>query len=124
LYSKENNGFCRKHLIEFKQGNINTYKKDFLKLLFDIDGLHNFYINIIKREDLSKGKTLESIKNKYQNAINDLKKIKRKDNSILTIILFNITDGDLRISDNIDLKNNKTKIELCKLQHIKNAKTK
>jgi hypothetical protein len=111
LYSKKNKRFHRKHLIEFKQGNINTCKKDFLKLLFDINGLHNFYINILDRDNLSKRKTLESIINKYQNAINDLKKEKQKNNSILTIILFNINDGDLRIFKNIDIKNDKLKIE-------------
>ena len=110
LLTKENDIFCRKHLIEFKQGNVNTCRKDFLKLLFDIDGLHNFYINIIEREDLSKRKTLESIINKYQNAINDLKNVQQKDVSVLTIILFNINDGDLKIFNDIDLKNDKIQV--------------
>ncbi|MFC4691284.1 hypothetical protein ACFO5T_12670 [Dokdonia genika] len=111
LYSKIEERFHRKHLIEFKQGNINTCKKDFLKLLFDINGLHNFYINVINRENLSKRKTLESIINKYQNAINDLIKKEQKDISKLTIILFNINDGDLRIFKEIDIRNGKVKIE-------------
>lgn len=115
LYTKEDNRFQRKHLIEFKQGNINTCEKDFLKLLFDTDGLHNFYINIIERENLSKRNTLESIVNKYQNAINDLKKENQKYNSRLTIILFNISDGELRIFKEIDLK--KDKHEVAKIMH-------
>ena len=66
LYAKENEKFCRRHLIEFKQGNVGTCKKDFLKLLFDMDGLYNFYVNILDRDSLSKRKTLESIIEKYQ----------------------------------------------------------
>lgn len=111
LYSKLDERFHRKHLIEFKQGNIYTCKKDFLKLLFDINGLHNFYINVIDRENLAKRNTLKSIIHKYQNAINELKKENYKNISILTIILFNIRDGDLRIFKDIDIKNDKFKVE-------------
>lgn len=111
LYIKGNEKFHRKHLIEFKYGNIDTCKKDFLKLLFDMDGLYNFYVNILDRDNLSKRKTLESIIEKYQNAINDFKKVHQKNNSILKIILFNINNGDMRLFNDIDLKNGKTKIE-------------
>jgi tetratricopeptide (TPR) repeat protein len=110
LYKKVEEKFYRKHLIEFKQGNVDTCKKDFLKLLFDMDGLYNFYVNIIDRDDFLKRKTLESIIGKYQNAIDYLVKVKGENNSIVKIILFNINDGDTRIFEDINLKLGKTTI--------------
>jgi len=93
LFVKDDEKFCRKHLIEFKHGNVDTCKKDFLKLIFDMDGLYNYYINILDRDDFSKRKTFESVITKYQNAINELKKeVDSKNNSVLKIILFNIND--------------------------------
>lgn len=113
LYEKGTNEFERKHLIEFKQGNVKTCKKDFLKLLYDMDNLCNYYINIVDRDDLSKRNTLESIVNKFQKAIDELKEenINRIDNkSILKIILFNIKDGDKKFFKDINLKTDDTKI--------------
>ena len=93
LYEKEDGkGFCRKHLIEFKQGNVDTCKKDFLKLLYDMDELENYYINVLYREDWSNGEPLSSLIGKYQSAINKLitddNNKDRKKNSKLKIILF------------------------------------
>ena len=104
------NSLERKHFIEFKNGNVDTVKKDFLKLLCDKNGKKNYFVNIIERDDLSKGKTIESIKGKYQNAVNYIKNIidkKKHTNSVLRIILFNIKDGnfiqfkDIALNENI-----------------------
>ena len=114
LYKKGVNKFDREHLIEFKQGNVNTCKKDFLKLLYDMDGLYNYYVNIVDRVDLSKKNTFDSITEKYQKAINELKeknKGLRNSNSILKIILFNINDGDMRVFKDINIKTDNTKVE-------------
>ena len=108
IYDKENDDFIRKHLIEFKQGNPKTCKKDFLKLIFDEKGLANYYINIIERDERYKGRTIDSLKRKYNKAIEELKKenIKLQYSSILKIYLFNINDGELITSNKIDINNN------------------
>jgi len=96
LYEKDddNNNFCRKHLIEFKQGNVETCKKDFLKLLYDEDGLTNYYVNILDRDNIKKWRTLKSIIiDKYKKAIDELPKRVSNNKSTLSIILFNIKDG-------------------------------
>jgi hypothetical protein len=105
--------FTRKHFIEFKNGNVNTVKKDFLKLLCDENDKENYFVNIIECGDLLKRKTLESIKTKYQGAVDYVnKKIDNKEhtNSSLKIILFNINGSQLIQFKDICLWNN-TKIE-------------
>jgi len=101
----------RKHFIEFKNGNVSTVKKDFLKLLCDDNGKENYFINIIERDDLSKGDTLESIKDKYQTAVDYINEDidnKEHTNSILKIMLFNIKDKRLIQFDDICLGKNTT----------------
>ncbi len=67
LYEKDNDTFIRKHLIEFKQGNVDTCKKDFLKLLCDDKNCKtNYYINIINNCDSG---TIRSLVEKYNVAI-------------------------------------------------------
>jgi len=120
LYEKddENKNFCRTHLIEFKQGNVETCKKDFLKLLYDEDGLANYYVNVLGRDDLSKRKTLPSIIDKYQQAIEELKNLDKNNNSTLKIILFNLNDGDMIFFKDIDLKKDNVNVEPEKTEKI------
>ncbi|HAJ99359.1 MAG TPA: hypothetical protein DCM62_04975 [Bacteroidales bacterium] len=67
LYTKENNKFSRKHLIEFKFGNVKTCKKDFLKLLCDDNECStNYYVNILDNCD---SQTIKSIKKKFKNSV-------------------------------------------------------
>ena len=99
----------RRHFIEFKNGNVNTVKKDFLKLLCDRDNTDNFFINIVDRKNLHTRSTLKSIKDKYQDAINYIEnKIDQEQhtNSTLIIILFNIRDGHLVLFNKITLNGN------------------
>ena len=106
----------RKHFIEFKNENVSTVKKDFLKLLCDETGKENYFVNIIERENLSKGKTLESIKTKYQEAVDYVKDKIDPDqhtSSVLKIILFNIEDMNFIQFKDISLKQN-TSIEELK----------
>ena len=110
LYDKD---YKRKHFIEFKNGNVNTVKKDFLKLLCDEENTDNYFVNIIDRNNLSERATLDSIKDKYQKAIDYvMHEIDKKEhtNSKLTIILFNINDGECIQFPDIILNGN-TKIK-------------
>ena len=67
LYEKVKEQFCRKHLIEFKFGNVKTCKKDFLKLLCDDNQCKiNYFINILENCGHD---TIESIHNKYKDSI-------------------------------------------------------
>jgi hypothetical protein len=97
VYNEENKKFQRKHLIEFKFGNSEqeNYSTDLLKLLFDDDGLTNYFFNIVSVKDLLKRNTKPSIEKKYSAAINayiDIEQTKSKD---LRFFLFNINDGRL-----------------------------
>lgn len=68
LYTKGNNKFSRKHLIEFKFGNVDTCKKDFLKLLCDDNECStNYYVNILEN---CRDRTIESITCKFQKSVN------------------------------------------------------
>lgn len=112
LYVKEDDNVRRKHLIEFKHGNSDSCKKDFLKLLCDEyaedkEGIINYYINILERDDLEKRNTIKSVIKKYQDAIEHLKqKDDLKSNSTLKIILFNIKDGYTLLFEDINLADN------------------
>ena len=68
LYTiEEDDTFCRKHLIEFKFGNVKTCRKDFLKLLCDDEQCKiNYYINII---DNCNNHTTKSVKSKFKKSI-------------------------------------------------------
>jgi hypothetical protein len=92
LYDKM---FERKHFIEFKNENVKTVKKDFLKLICDENDRVNYFINVVYKDDLSKRNTLKSIKEKYQEAVDYIKKEYSEHNSTLKIFLFNIKDGEL-----------------------------
>jgi len=71
LYKYEKNEFIRKHLIEFKFGNVYTCKKDFLKLLCDDEKTNpNFYINILENCDI---RTLASVVDKFEKSIKHIK---------------------------------------------------
>ena len=105
------NSLERKHFIEFKNGNVDTVKKDFLKLLCDENGKENYFVNIIERDDLSKRGTLKSVIEKYQDAVDYVKdKIDKKEhtNSTLKVILFNIKENRLIQFDDICLCKNTT----------------
>jgi len=117
LYTKVNDKFSRKHLIEFKFGNVKTCKKDFLKLLFDTDGLENYYINIVEREDIFKRNTLESIEEKYQSAIKELNEVACENYSTLNIILFELNKSQMIVFNKIMLKKN-IKIEIEKSEKL------
>ena len=66
LHKKKNGVFNRKHLIEFKFDNVDTCRKDFLKLLCDDENCEtNYYINIIKNDD-------KTTKERLENTLNDL----------------------------------------------------
>ena len=110
------NHFVRKHFIEFKNGNVSTVKKDFLKLLCDETGKENYFVNIIERDDLSKRKTLESIKKKYQEAVDYVKNTidNNEQDSVLKIILFNTKDMNLIQFKDITLNQQNTSIEELK----------
>lgn len=71
-------------------------------------GLANYYINIIERDERYKGRTIDSLKRKYNKAIEELKEenSKLQYSSILKIYLFNINDGELITSNKIDINNN------------------
>lgn len=104
--------FNRKHFIEFKNGNIDTIKKDFLKLLCDNKNVkENYFVHIIERSDLSKRDTLKSIIKKYNEAIKNAKKYQII--SVLKIILFNIKDGhfiQFEINENKEVEEIKNEI--------------
>ncbi|MDO9155018.1 MAG: hypothetical protein Q7U47_15135 [Paludibacter sp.] len=111
-----NDQLQRIHFIEFKNGNVDTIKKDFLKLLCDEDNKENYFVNIIEREDLKNRNTLASIERKYCDAVNYIiEKSKNntdcKINSTLKIILFNINDGDFRRYRNINAQNTNIEVE-------------
>lgn len=62
-----NNELKREHLIEFKFGNKDTCKKDFLKLLCDDKQCKtNYYINIL---ETFKDRTRDNIEDKFKDAI-------------------------------------------------------
>lgn len=68
LYKKEDEKFRRKHLIEFKFGNVKTCTKDFLKLLCDDPKCkRNYYINLLDNENSG---TIQSLIEKYEKSIN------------------------------------------------------
>lgn len=117
LYKRKDDsggGFVRKHLFEFKFGNENSHKKDFVKLLFDTNGLYNFYINIVDVESLKKRNTLKSVERKYQEAITEINSKREKEkldnNSVLRIILYNVRDRNMMVYKDIDLASGKTGI--------------
>lgn len=112
-----NDNFERIHFIEFKNENVNTIKKDFLKLLCDNNKV-NYLIHTIKREN--KG-TIPNICKKYAVAINYIfEKIDKKEhtNSTLKIFLFNASKNqyiqfeDLKIQK---IKENELKYEVHQL---------
>jgi hypothetical protein len=53
----------------------------------------NYFINIVHRDDLSKRRTLDSIKEKYQEAVDYIKENYDGHSSTLKIFLFNVKDG-------------------------------
>jgi len=122
LYEKRTDNFKRNHLIEFKFGNVETCKKDFLKLLYDLDGLYNYYINILDVKNLSieneGDRTFKSVKKKYKKAIEYLVGVESEQKSILKIILFNINGDDMIFFEDIDMKMGKTEIEIEKIEKI------
>src|SRR5690606_10943437 len=84
-----NDNFERTHFIEFKNENVDTIRKDFLKLLCDDNNKVNYLIHTIRRENNG---TIPSICKKYAEAVNFIfKKIDEKEhtNSTLKIFLFN-----------------------------------
>ena len=92
LYLKRGaNEISKKH-IEFKFGNNDTCRKDFLKLLCDDDNqsVINYFINIIESKDIIKSKdTIESLKEKFKTSIEYiLKKYKDQKHSKLRIFVF------------------------------------
>jgi len=99
LYEITGEKYCRKHLIEFKLGNVDTCKKDFLKLLCDDNECKtNYYINIIKNNDKTTKKRLE-------NTLKDLET--EKYNPAIKYVF-----------DNYEIKSN-LKIFVCILNDIK-----
>ncbi len=92
--------FQRIHSIEFKKGNVDTIKKDFLKLLCDDeDSKENYFVHIIDNDDLSKRNTLKSIIGKYDNAVKHIIEKTKTNNdckiySKLKIFLFNINNDE------------------------------
>jgi hypothetical protein len=120
-----NDQLQRIHFIEFKNGNVDTVKKDFLKLLCDEDNKENYFVNIIKVEDLNKRNTLGSIEKKYREAVKFIiEKFKNNTdcniNSTLKIILFNIIDGDFIRYRNINEQN--TNIDIEERENLKSNK--
>jgi hypothetical protein len=110
--------FKRVHFLEFKNGNVNTYKKDFLKLLCDEENKENYFVNIIERDDLEKGRTLKSIKDKYGEAVKYIAEHYEKEMlSTLKIILFNIKDRHLITFK--DVKKQNTEIEELENKYVK-----
>lgn len=88
LYEKGDKNFCRKHLIEFKFGNVKTCQKDFLKLLCDDNELEtNYYVNIIKYGQRINNTINNLIKEKYRKSIDCIKE-KHTTCSGLTILVF------------------------------------
>ena len=111
-----NRNFIREHFVEFKNNNVNTVKKDFLKLLCDEEGKKNYLVHIIDRDNLRKGNTLKSLKNKYDEAIKNAKIYQIV--STLNVVLFNINDGhqvwfEEITKDTIKINKRKTKQSLC-----------
>lgn len=82
--------FNRKHFVEFKNENVDTVKKDFLKLLCDEKNKENYLVHIINRVDLNEKDTLGSIIGKYKGAISYIGSTEYKIISTLKVILFNI----------------------------------
>jgi len=104
LYEKEGEKCQRKHLIEFKFGNVDTCTKDFLKLLCDDDNCKtNYYINIIKNSD-------ETTKSNLEDTIADLE-ISKYETAIEYI--FKYCKDDIK---------SKLKIFICILNDIPIAK--
>jgi len=67
LYTKGIDKFEREHLVEFKFDNVDTCRKDFLKLLCDDNQCEkNYYINILKNTD---DETIPSLIEKYKDSI-------------------------------------------------------
>ncbi len=88
--------FQREHLLEFKYGNVDTCKKDFLKLLCDEERcMTNYYINILKNFDNG---TFQSLENKYQKSVNYV--FEKYNSSILSkmVIIVGILDEDKDIN--------------------------
>ncbi len=106
-----NNKFLREHFVEFKNNNVNTVKKDFLKLLCDEEGKKNYLVHIINRNDLNQKNTLKSIIEKYDEAIKNAKIYEIV--STLNVVLYNINKGheiwfEEITKDTIKIKENKT----------------
>lgn len=106
-----NSKFEREHFVEFKNENVFTIKKDFLKLLCDEGDKENFLIHLIKRESLGKRNTLKNIIGKYEDAVNYINK-EYSITSKLKIILFNINDGEKKWFK--EISNQNTKVEVLK----------
>ena len=113
LYEKTEDKYCRKHLIEFKLGNVKTCKKDFLKLLCDDNECKvNYYINILENCDSGTIPNLE--KDKFSKSIDYIfKKYSKKIKSNLKIFVCIL--NDILITENniieyqIDNKNQSIK---------------
>lgn len=91
IYKVEKDKFKRVHFVEFKNENVDTVKKDFLKLLCDENDKENYLVHIINRVDLNEKDTLKSIIDKYKGAM-DYISTEYEIISTLKVILFNINN--------------------------------
>lgn len=108
IYDVYDKKFIRANFIEFKNENVYTIKKDFLKLLCDKYNTTNYLIHTIKSENSG---TIPSIVCKYKEAINFIDKDKII--STLKIILFNIKDRhfiQFEINENKEVEEIKNEI--------------
>ena len=106
LYKIEMNDFRRKHLIEFKHGNDDSCKKDFLKLLCDDKYTEiNYYINTLEK---CNNKTMTSLLEKYHKAIEYIFNEYQSDicSKIIIVICF-IGSIAPEVKDTYGIKNNK-----------------
>lgn len=110
-----NDKFERVNFIEFKNDNVDTVEKDFLKLLCDVKNLENefshqdkrnYLIHIINRRTCSE-RTIDSIKSKYQNAIDYVNDKEFTINSRLKIVLFFLKDNEQIWFEEININSSK-----------------
>lgn len=103
LYEKDGNKYKEKHLIEFKALNpqLNSYSKDFLKLLRDQDKLINYFIQIIKTDNK---KCIINIIKKYEKSLQIALDKKEADLSKLIIYLYNLTEKKITVYTSEDRK--------------------
>jgi hypothetical protein len=101
LYDTADGKYVRKHLVEFKAHNVDV-DTDFQKLLYDADGLQNYFVHIIKN---SNSATIPSIESKYNAAIAcGMAEQNRKPTSQVCIFLMDMGKNVLHIYDVVDGK--------------------